>query len=341
MEKNIIVTCPDGTKAGVTYAKRARGLIKSGRAEYISDCEIRLRNITHALSVTNDTEDKIMSNVINFNARQFRPDETCQSNNNVNERTFITDCTGVSVEAYTVGDWNWNQSQICYDFVPESNADYLFRFAVDGGVCDTFDEKLRLIIMYDNNWDDRQTYVLEADKYRPTFSKSTGTSMLRVYEIPFNSSDASTIRLMFMVMHAQTTFLPAHDNSTYEMLKDYTYADHRRDRAGKASQNRGNNGGWGSNGGWGNMNFGNVGSNMPSMDEIEDCIRSSFEDAYESIATEKNKAILNDVKESIRSSFEDAYQSVSAEYEAAPEGSPEKKALKAARDGLGFAMRKR
>ena len=50
IEKNIIVTDVDGRRIGTTYPKRAKGLLKNGRAEYVNDREIRLTN-THASAV--------------------------------------------------------------------------------------------------------------------------------------------------------------------------------------------------------------------------------------------------------------------------------------------------
>ena len=85
MIKNIKVTDKQGNLIGTTYPKRAKGLVKNGRAEYISGCEIRLN--THA-PIASDTEDKIMSKVINFNAREFKFDKRCD--NNVGSRLFIT-----------------------------------------------------------------------------------------------------------------------------------------------------------------------------------------------------------------------------------------------------------
>ena len=46
MEKNVIVKDEFGKQVGFTYPKRARGLVKNGRAEYVGDCEIRMRKIT-------------------------------------------------------------------------------------------------------------------------------------------------------------------------------------------------------------------------------------------------------------------------------------------------------
>ena len=47
IEKNVIVTDAEGKEIGSTWPKRAKGLVKNGRAEYVGDREIRLLN-THA-----------------------------------------------------------------------------------------------------------------------------------------------------------------------------------------------------------------------------------------------------------------------------------------------------
>ena len=42
MTKNIVVLDENGKKAGKTFPKRAKGLVKSGRAEYVDEAVIRL-----------------------------------------------------------------------------------------------------------------------------------------------------------------------------------------------------------------------------------------------------------------------------------------------------------
>ena len=43
MEKNIFVLDENGNQIGLTYPKRARGLVKSGRAELVGDGAVRLK----------------------------------------------------------------------------------------------------------------------------------------------------------------------------------------------------------------------------------------------------------------------------------------------------------
>lgn len=127
IEKNIIVTDVDGRRIGTTYPKRAKGLLKNGRAEYVNDREIRLTN-THASAVYT-TEDETMSKVINFNTRDFVFDATCKVNRGF--RGFVTTPNG-NEEIWEIGDWNWTQIITVLKGL-EPDTDYVFRFAMTLG----------------------------------------------------------------------------------------------------------------------------------------------------------------------------------------------------------------
>lgn len=228
MAKNVIVTDEFDNRIGLTYPKRARGLIKHGRAEYVSDDRIRLLKGAHAPSANNDTEDFKMSNIINFNAREFKFDETCQSMNgdpvNAGSRMFISDFSGENAEVFEIGDWSWTWSQIICDKQLEPNTDYVFRFAVQGGVNDTGDGQSRFIVIRDKDYDNRSEYPLERSRFKPTLSKRTESGLFRVYEIPFNSGESGNIKFMFNVLHFIEVIMPAKDLEAYAELEDWTYA---------------------------------------------------------------------------------------------------------------------
>ena len=116
---------------GSTYPKRAKGLVKNDRAEYADDQTIRLK-FTRAPTAVDTTEEHKMSKVINFNAREFRLDETCTDN--VGERSYQTTSLG-SFEMWEIGDWSWSWTQIVSGKKLEKNTDYIFRFAMTGGHC--------------------------------------------------------------------------------------------------------------------------------------------------------------------------------------------------------------
>lgn len=225
MTKNVKVTDKTGNLIGTTYPKRARGLVKNGRAEYVSDCEIRLL-ITHASAVLNeinDTEDINMSKVINFNAREFKFDSTCTDN--VGSRMFITDADS-NVEVFEIGDWNWNWTQIQSIKRLEKNTDYVFRFEIRGGYNSTRDAISKVFIQFDDDWDNRYVYAIEKSLYKPLFSKKNQNGeLIRVYEIPFNTGNAETTSIVFVALHAVAMICPSLENEAYANLEDYTYND--------------------------------------------------------------------------------------------------------------------
>lgn len=241
------MTDVNGNEIGLTYPKRARGLVKSGRAEYaISDGnndndKIKIRLITQSNiipTVHNDiTEDKIMSKVINFNAREFKFDDTC--NDNVGTRMFVTDCTGRSAEIYEIGDWGWAWTQICCEKTLEKNTDYLFRFSMTGGINDTCDATSQFVIVPIENeemtlddWENRYAYNLAQSQYKPAMSKRWGNGMLRIYEIPFNTGGCEKFRFVFIAMHAVAGIYPANELADYAELPDYSYGDWYNERFG-------------------------------------------------------------------------------------------------------------
>ena len=226
--KNVIVTDEFDNQIGLTYPKRARGLIKNGRAEYVSDDRIRLLKGAHAPSANNDTEDFKMSNVINFNAGEFKFDENCQSWNgdpavHAGSRMFISDFSGENVQVFEIGDWNWTWSQIKCEKQLEPNTGYVFRFAVQGGVNNTGDGQSRFIIMQGKDWDNSLEYPLERSRFKPTLSKKSKDGLLRVYEISFNSGESGNVTFIFNALHFVETIMPAKELEAYAELEDQTY----------------------------------------------------------------------------------------------------------------------
>lgn len=117
-----------------------------------------------------------MSNVINFSAREFRFDKTCEDNTGI--RAVITTSQG-NTEAYEIGDWSWSWTQIFCDKKLEKNTDYIFRFAMTGGHNDTDDEvslaEIYALDGYDDPtsaWEDRMTFALGKSRYAPRYKQA-------------------------------------------------------------------------------------------------------------------------------------------------------------------------
>ena len=234
IEKNIIVSDVNGRRIGATYPKRAAGLVKSGRAERISDHEIRLK-ITQSLTVSIDTEEKNMSKVIHFNARNFEFDSSC--NTNVGFRGFVTTALG-NEEVWEIGNWNWDWTQICANLTGlEKNMDYVFRFAMTLGHNDDNREESLVHIHYNDGdgkqaWEDRFTYCIRMSRFKPVLSKRDPEedTMIRVFELPFNTGKHTDFRIIIVSQHAVARFFTARENAAYEKLEDLSYAQWREQR---------------------------------------------------------------------------------------------------------------
>lgn len=229
MEKNTIVLDELGNEVGRTYPKRARGLVKNGRAEYVDDCTIRLI-ATHVPTMINESimEDCNMSKIICFNAREFKFDKTCKGNN-VGSRMFITDVQGESVEIFEIGDGH-SWTQICSDKVLEPDTEYVFRFAMTRSCHDPFDGVSQFVIMpiegeeaTDEDWDNRYVYNLAQCQYKPTLSKRWGNATIRIYEIPFKTDAVQKYRFVFVEHNSVTRVFPAKELEAYSELADCSY----------------------------------------------------------------------------------------------------------------------
>lgn len=229
MEKNTIVLDELGNEIGHTYPKRARGLVKNGRAEYVNDCTIRML-YAHVSTMIDENimEEKEMSKIIAFNAREFKFDKTCKGNN-VGSRMFITDMQGDSVEIYEIGDGkSW--TQICSEKILEKDTEYVFRFAMTRNCTDPFDGVSEFVIMpiageeaTEDDWDNRYVYNLSQCQYKPTLSKKWGNTGIRIYEIPFKTNDIEKYRFVFVENLSITRIFPAKELEAYSEFADYSY----------------------------------------------------------------------------------------------------------------------
>ncbi|MCD8095355.1 MAG: hypothetical protein LUE12_04425 [Ruminococcus sp.] len=233
MQKNVIVLDEFNNQISVTYPKRARGLVKKGRAEYVGDCDeaadelIKIRLIKLHAPTEIFKEEALMSNIINFNAREFKFDETCERR--AGQRTFVTDPFGENVESFEIGDMDYTWTQIVRNLKLEKNTEYTFRFAVmetcggQGGVmrftlvprvsATELDEKFA-----ESDWEERYNYSL--DKIAPAVKVNTPNGQLGVYEINFNSGDCEIFAFLFIAKQTIINIMPASEIEKYRKLKE-------------------------------------------------------------------------------------------------------------------------
>lgn len=214
MEKNILVIDTSERHIGITFPKRARGLVKNGRAEFVDDCTIRLLNPcpTHIM------EDNDMDHRLFFNAREWKLNPECKGNQGT--RSFITGVDGNFAEAYTIGNWDINGRQteiISPSYLLDKDAEYTFTFWLNGGENDrNGDEVCQLQIIYNNDKDNALVYNLNRNYIKP-LKRIRGWNL---YEIPFVTSENEYTQLKFVAKAAFTTIMNSFGKESYEDMED-------------------------------------------------------------------------------------------------------------------------
>ncbi|MBP3616754.1 MAG: hypothetical protein J6J38_01825 [Lachnospiraceae bacterium] len=246
MTKNVTVTDAQGNMIGTTYPKRARGLIKNGRAIFVDDCTIRLSGKPEPSDTYNTSEVNQM-NYIFLNPRNWSFDQM-QNNNQNNfsygrnngfsqsfpaERSFINDFDGSLVESLLFGDWNTSYARaVSKELSLLPDTDYCFVFWLNGGENDKNSEVCRLQISFGGNWDDCYTYKLNRNYIKPVLHKDGW----ELYSIPFrtpvaytsvttqsgNSDTAPTVAtyLAFVAGNAPMAIKPAKELEAYSDWED-------------------------------------------------------------------------------------------------------------------------
>ena len=295
---------------------------------------------------------------------------------NAGSRMFISDFSGDNAEVFEIGDWHWTWSQIKCEKQLEPNTDYVFRFAVQGGVNNTGDGQSRFIIRQDKDWDNRLEYPLERSRFKPALSKKSKDGFLRVYEIPFNSGESGNVTFIFNALHFVETIMPAKELEAYAELEDQTY-----DQLWQEIQERfGNKNGFkgsgyldlsgavindaymvkkfmdlAEKGSYIDLSGAVLGSNDDVESEYaqkvaevdakaEEYDRLAAEadakaEEYDRLAAEADaNAARYDRKAFEQEAISTAYEQVKAQYEAMPDGNPGKFGLKAALERLSMLM---
>ena len=237
MAKNIVVTDAKGNAIGSTYPKRARGLVKHGRAVYVDDCTIRLLHTTAPSVVTkNDNKEHFfMKNIIEFKSKDFR----FGSMHKYGGRMFVTK-NGSNREVFelgTVDDWKRQGAPGSRDrfgtwlFAKkdlEPHTDYVFRIEVvsDGTLCDG--SELRAAIFDVLDPDDKTGYPLAQSRFAPSVSKKTADGgLVRVFELPYSTGDGSEYQINIFAYDCRVILDAPAEPEAYASLEDCAYAEWR------------------------------------------------------------------------------------------------------------------
>ena len=226
MIKNIIVTDINGNITGTTYPKRAKGLIKSGRAVEVDEQTIRLVASVYTDAFSDDMEEYTMANIIDFKARGFKLVEDCASNKGT--RLIVTE-NEESVECFEIGEGG-AATKISRKIDVEKDTDYVFRFAVRSDFVKG--EAESLVSIYFDEEGDGYTYPLDREdknRFKPVICKKTPDGLLRVFELPFNSGDATSATILISVHDMTAWIYPAKEKAAYDELEDIEYDKWRQE----------------------------------------------------------------------------------------------------------------
>lgn len=172
MIKNVTVMDVTGTVIGTTYPKRARGLVKNGRALYVDDCTIRL---SARAEPSDDKSEVNQMKYVLFNPREWFKREYQISNQGpfrqaqaAVERCFISGFDGQLEESLMFGNWNVAHTEVASKMYPLSpDTEYGFVFWLNGGENDNNDEVCQLRITFSTQPDCCNIYKLNRNFIKP------------------------------------------------------------------------------------------------------------------------------------------------------------------------------
>ncbi|MBR3306799.1 MAG: hypothetical protein IKI75_06045 [Lachnospiraceae bacterium] len=227
MTKNILVTDINGRITGATYPKRAKGLIGSGRATWVDEQTIRLVGTVYTDAFSDDKEEFRMAEIIEFKARAFKLDEECETNKGT--RLIVTE-NDENVECFEIGE-NGAKTEILSEVELEADKDYVFRFTVKSRFVKCGNAESSVNIYFDEK-DDGYTYPLDREdknRFKSVVCKKTEDGLLRVFELPFNSGDATSCTIEISVNNMTAWIYPAKEKEAYDSLEDVVYEQWRQD----------------------------------------------------------------------------------------------------------------
>lgn len=240
-EKGLTVTVLDsnGIAIGKTYPKRAKGLIKKGRAQLVSDNQIRLDKVCPTYE---NTEEIKMDNNVNNTSNTATTETTIPKDKDMYlffdpkawyrdpdvggsvERFFITSPIDESLlEVWSISGWlDGNLSGITSGLMAlEKNTKYHFLFWLNGGENDKRNETCQCQIMFSHNnirvdrsdWDNKMTYNLNRNYIKPV-KQYMGW---RLYDITFTTQDKAFTQICLVARNAPTAFMAAEKPECYTM----------------------------------------------------------------------------------------------------------------------------
>ena len=246
MEKNtqtVRVVDEHGTEIGYTYPKRAKGLVKKCRAEFVTDHEIRLYK--QAPTYENKEDDEMDGlkriNYLTINTGDWYPDmnDPNTKDNSWNNNYFKTGGTwdrfmisnpfeeampsapGM-VEILSVGTFDWNQlTRVAYGpFQLEADTEYHLVFWLNGGENDRSDETCNLEIFNLTSDGKKYTNRICCCLNRKNIQPRKKYKGWEYYVIPFCTDSLGYVKLRFVADRAPMAIMAADVPEAYEDMPD-------------------------------------------------------------------------------------------------------------------------
>ena len=212
MTKNIYVTDANGDIIGTTYPKRAKGLVKNGRACFAGSDTIRMSASVDPSESMNISEEKSMIYMT------FKGDEWLRRDVDI---TFMSNVIDGSVcEALMLGSWNAGEKIAqSRNFMLTPNTDYRFVFWLNGGENESGNETCEFKVAFFSDWENCNVYKLNRGFIRPLLHQKGW----ELYELPFKTPNVEgdvSVTFAFVADRAPMAVLPALEPSAYADLKD-------------------------------------------------------------------------------------------------------------------------
>ncbi len=213
------VTDETGKNIGTTYPKRARGLVKNGRALYVDDCTIRLSAKAEPSDIKSEVK---QMNYIFFNPREWYCGDMAKQNifseaNTSAERSFASGFDGDLVEILMLGGWNTARSEMVskiYSLMPDT--EYSFVFWLNGGENDKQSEVCQLRIAFSGRTDCWNVYKLNRNFIKPILHYQGW----ELYAITFKTPEVDSVAPTVPVVNTQLGFLSGYAPMAIQAAKE-------------------------------------------------------------------------------------------------------------------------
>jgi|GEM_PF-1058059 len=225
MTKNILVTDANGDIIGTTFPKRAKGLIKSGRASFVDEGTIRMSAgkapPEHKSIISEETKSMIYIT--------FKGDEWVRRNTDI---SFMTGLDGKLSETLMLGSWDSAESvAVSRPYMLTPNTSYSYVFWLNSGENESANEVCNFKITFFNDWENCNVYRLNRGYIKPLLHQQGW----ELYEIPFTTPDVAgdvSVTFSFTAAKAPMAVMPAKEPAAYSDMKDEPdeYAAYRPQR---------------------------------------------------------------------------------------------------------------